>query len=135
MLATLLALLIAFGALYLANVVGNVVNAICHAEAEIKEPIPDDRGFADYACTPDFLLLLSTAAVASQGASWSVGIPLCLAGLSIARLPKYICMWPRAVEIGAEWQVMLAVAVSSVHSLAAAICMAIIGAGVSWILH
>ena len=72
-----------------------------------------ERGcrFSDFARKPQFILLLLTAIGAAEGVRLRVALPLCLAGLSISRLPKYIGLWPRATEMGAEWQVILAVTV------------------------
>lgn len=131
----LLALLLAVIALYLGNVVGGIVDAIAHEEAGLKEPIGDERSFADLARKPEFILLLVTAAGAARGVSYWTSMPLCLAGLSIARLPKYIRLWPRATEIGAQWQVLLAVSASSILSLVSAACMFLIGACAGWLFR
>jgi hypothetical protein len=33
---------------------------------------------------------------------WWVVLPLTLAGLSIDSLPKFVALWPRAQDVGAE---------------------------------
>jgi hypothetical protein len=120
-------------AMYLVNECVGILRAISQEEAGIKGASFDACRFSDFARKPEFVLLLVTAAGATQGVRWWIGVPLCLAGLSIARLPKFISMWPRATQIGAEWQVVLAVAVSSVLNLASAVGMFAIGTGAAWI--
>lgn len=132
--AMILALLLALIALYVGNSVGAVVGVIAAEEDGIHEPMEDRTRFADFVRTPEFPLFLLTAVVVAGGVNWSIAIPLCLAGLLILRLPKYLGMWPQAVAINAEWQVYAAVAASSAHSLAGAMAMFTIGAGAAWLL-
>lgn len=118
-------------ALYLGHIVGRVIDAIAEEETGLRRSAGREGNagqFAEIARKPEFILLMLTALIAAHGGSWRTGLPLCLAGLSIARLPKYIALWPRAVDIGAEWQVVLAVVLSTGLSLMSAICMFAIGA-------
>lgn len=133
--AMVLALALAAIAIYLGNVAGNIVEAIADEGVGYRREIGDHRKSADLARKPEFILLLVTAAIAGAGGAWSTSIPLCLAGLSIARLPKYIAMWPRAVEIRAEWQVLLAVTVSTTLSLVSAVGMVAIGKCAGWLVR
>jgi hypothetical protein len=133
-LSVLLALVLAALVLYLGNEGFGVLRAIAQEDAGIKEAI-DECKFVDFARKPEFMLLLATAAAAALGVGWWVAVPLCLAGLSIGRLPRYLTMWPRAIEIGEEWQVIAAVTLSSVASLAGALGMFAIGAGAGWLMR
>lgn len=131
----LLGLLLATLAIYFVNECVGALRAISQDEAGIKGASFDACRFSDFARKPEFILLLVTAAGAAQGVRWWIGAPLCLAGLSIARLPKFIAMWPHATQIEAEWQVILALAVSSVLNLASAVGIFAIGTGVAWVLQ
>ena len=51
---------------------------------------------------PEFWLLLVASAAATAGVAWWVTVPLVVAGLSIVSMPKYVALWPRAREVGAE---------------------------------
>ena len=76
---------------------------------------------------PEFWLLLGTAAAGvASGAAW-VFIPLCVAGLSISALPKYIELWPRAEKIGAAGEWWKTVALSLFNSTAAASAAFVLG--------
>lgn len=68
----------------------------------------------------EFWLLCAGAVAAMFGVPWWVTVPLMVAGLSISSLPKYIELWPRARNVGAEWQWMVTVALSELNALAAA---------------
>ncbi|MBS0244501.1 MAG: hypothetical protein JSS20_20200 [Proteobacteria bacterium] len=130
-----LALSLAVIALYAGNIASRLFDAIAREETGFKGPLPDDHRFIDRAQRPEFILLLVTAAGAAQGVNWSMSLPLCLAGLSIARMPKYVRLWPRAAEINAEWQVLLTIAGSTILSLANALAMIAVGAIAGWLVH
>lgn len=131
----LVALMLAVALLYAATIASRLFDAVAREETGFTGPPPDDYHFVDRVRRPEFILLLVTAASAAHGVNWSVGLPLCLAGLSIARLPKYLSMWPRATEIGAQGQVYMAVALSIMVSLVNAISMIAIGAFAGWLLR
>lgn len=86
------------------------------------------RGLRD----PIFWLLLVTAVAGMLRLSWLVVLPMVLAGLSIASLPKYISLWPRAREVGAERVWWMTVAQSTFSSLAAASAAYLSGVVIAW---
>src|SRR5579862_2418456 len=75
----------------------------------------------------EFWLLLATAFAGAFGVGWWVGVPLCMAGLSISSLPKYMRLWPKAREVGGESTWWGTVGLSLLVSLAASV--ATYGAG------
>ena len=54
-------------------------------------------------------------------------LPLTLAGLSIASLPKYAALWPRARRAGAEREWLLTVCLSMFNNLATACAAFLLG--------
>jgi hypothetical protein len=75
----------------------------------------------------EFWLLVLTAAAGQMGLAWWVCVPLCLAGLSVSSLPKYVQLWPKAREVGGErvwWQ---SVGISVSGALAASVAAFVFG--------
>ena len=68
----------------------------------------------------EFWLLAAAAVAAMFGVAWRVTVPLVVAGLSMSSLPKYIALWPRAREVGAEGEWWRTVARSELCATAAA---------------
>jgi hypothetical protein len=59
---------------------------------------------------PEFWLLLVASVAATAGLAWWMTVPLVVAGLSIVSKPKYVALWPRAQDVGAElewWNLFL----------------------------
>ena len=54
-------------------------------------------------------------------------IPLCVAGLSISALPKYLELWPRAEMVGAEGEWWKTVSLSLFNSTVAACAAFVLG--------
>ncbi len=80
---------------------------------------------------PEFWLLLLVAALASTfGLTVWIVVPLTVAGLSISSLPKYVALWPRARDVGAEAEWLKTVLLSMLNNLAAA-CAAFLFGNVS----
>lgn len=69
--------------------------------------------------SPEFWLLGATAAAGSFGVAWWVAVPLCVAGLSISSLPKYVRLWPKAFDLGAEVVLWRTVGLSALGTVAA----------------
>ena len=69
---------------------------------------------------PEFWLLLVAALGATLGLSVWIVVPLTVAGLLISSLPKYIALWPRAHQVGAEAEWWRTVLLSMLNNLAAA---------------
>src|SRR5262245_3817972 len=70
---------------------------------------------------------------AASGVQGSVVTPLTLAGLSIASLPRYIALWPRARQASAEREWLLTVALSMFNNLATACATFLLGNLIRWI--
>ena len=83
--------------------------------------------------SPEFWVLIVTAVAGAAGGSWWVFIPLGVAGLSISSLPKYIKMWPRARDVGAEWKWWETVALSALNSAGAASGAFMVGIVTRWL--
>src|SRR5262249_30639352 len=80
---------------------------------------PDERlTFGRALRAPEFRLLVVASLAAAGGVPWWVALPLTLAGLSIASLPKYVALWPRARHAGAEREWLITVALSMCNNLA-----------------
>jgi hypothetical protein len=75
----------------------------------------------------EFWLLFVTAVGGAMGLQWWVGVPLCVAGLSLSSLPKYIGLWPRAREAGAELMWWKTVGLSTFNALAASVAAFVLG--------
>ena len=69
---------------------------------------------------PELWLLLVAAIASSFGRAVWIVVPLTLVGLSISSLPKYIELWPRARDVGAETEWWKTVLLSMLNNLAAA---------------
>jgi hypothetical protein len=69
---------------------------------------------------PEFWLLVVASLAAAGGVQAWVVVPLTLAGLSIASLPKYVGLWPRVRRAGAEREWLLTVSLSMFSNLATA---------------
>jgi hypothetical protein len=82
---------------------------------------------------PPFWLLITAATAAMMSVPWWITTPLALSGLLIASLPKYIELWPRARNAGAEWQWWNSVALSTFNSLAAACAAHMLGIALRWL--
>jgi len=94
---------------------------------------PDDRlTFRRALRAPEFWLLLAATLAAAGGVNWWVVVPLTLAGLSIASLPKYAALWPRVRRAGAEREWLLTVGLSMLNSLAASWAAFLLGAAIRW---
>ena len=48
----------------------------------------------------EFWLLIVAAVTSMAGVKWWIVVPLTVTGLSVASLPKYIALWPRARNVG-----------------------------------
>jgi hypothetical protein len=81
---------------------------------------------------PEFWLLVTAALAAAGGLPWSVVVPLTLAGLSIASLPKYAALWPRARRAGAEREWLVTVCLSMLNNLATACAAFLLGIAIRW---
>ena len=82
---------------------------------------------------PEFRMLLVTSGAGAAGGAWWVFIPLCVAGLSISSLPKYISLWPRAREVGADWKWWETVGLSTFNSVGAASGAYMVGIASRWL--
>ena len=81
---------------------------------------------------PEFRLLVVASLAAAGGVPWWVVLPLTLAGLSIASLPKYTRLWPRARRAGAEREWLLTVALSMFNNLATSCAAFLLGIAIRW---
>ena len=75
-----------------------------------------------------FVLIFAAAIGGFAGGSWWVFIPLCVAGLSIVSLPKYLELWPRAQNVGAEGMWWKTVGLSVLNGAGAASAGFVFGA-------
>ena len=82
---------------------------------------------------PEYWLLIVSALGAAGGLSAWGSVPLCMAGLSISSLPKYIALWARARDVGAERAWWQTVALSMANSLAASCAVFVLGAAAGWL--
>jgi hypothetical protein len=82
---------------------------------------------------PEFWLLLVASAVATAGVAWWVTVPLVVAGLSVVSMPKYVGLWPRAREVGAELEWWKTVALSMFNNLACACGVHVVGVFARWL--
>jgi hypothetical protein len=80
---------------------------------------------------PEFWLLV-VASLAAASVRWRVVVPLTLAGLSVASLPKYAALWPRARRAGAEREWLLTVSLSIFNNLATS-CAAFLLITIRWL--
>ena len=83
--------------------------------------------------TPEFWLLVVASLAAAGGVPWWGVVPLTLAGLSIASLPKYAALWPRVRRAGAEREWLLTVSLSMLNNLATACAVFLLGIVIRWI--
>ena len=82
---------------------------------------------------PEFWMLLVTSGAGAAGGAWWMFIPLCVAGLSISSLPKYISLWPRARDAGAERAWWETVGLSIFNNAGAASAAFMLGIGSRWL--
>ena len=80
-----------------------------------------------------FWLLALTAAAGLTQLPWWWVLPLTLAAISIATLPKYIALWTRAQAVGAERAWWRTVALSIVNSAVTVLLAYLVGAAVRWL--
>ena len=81
---------------------------------------------------PEFWLLVAATLAAAGGVKWWAVVPLTLAGLSIASLPKYVGLWPRVRHAGAEREWIAAVGLSMFNNLATSCAAFLLGVGIRW---
>ena len=82
---------------------------------------------------PAFWLLLVTVVAGVAGMAWWIALPLAVAGLSISSLPKYISLWPRARDVGAEGEWWKTVWLSTLNSAGASTAAFVLGRVVHWL--
>ena len=82
---------------------------------------------------PEFWLLLVASVAATAGVAWWVTVPLVVAGLSIVSMPKYVALWPRAREVGAELEWWKTIALSMFNNLACACGVQVLGVFARWL--
>ena len=81
---------------------------------------------------PEFWLFVAATLAAAGGVKWWVVVPLCLAGLSVASLPKYAALWPRARQAGAEREWLVTVSLSMLNSLVGSCAAFLLGVAIRW---
>jgi hypothetical protein len=82
---------------------------------------------------PEFWLLATASLAAAGGVQAWVAVPLTLAGLSIASLPKYAALWPRARRARAERQWLMTVSLSMLNNLATSCAAFLLGIAIRWV--
>ena len=82
---------------------------------------------------PEFWLLLVASVAATSGLAWWVTVPLVVTGLSIVSMPKYVALWPRAQEVGAELEWWKTIALSMFNNLACACGVQVVGVFARWL--
>jgi hypothetical protein len=82
---------------------------------------------------PEFWLLLVASVAATVGVAWWVTVPVVVAGLSIVSMPKYVALWPRAREVGAELEWWKTIALSMFNNLACACGVQVVGVFAHWL--
>jgi hypothetical protein len=92
----------------------------------------DDKGRRFWRA-PEFWLLLVAAFTSMWGVAWWVVVLLTVTGLSISSLPKYIELWPRARNAGAEAEWWKTVALSAFNNVAAACAALMLGKVIRWL--
>ena len=81
----------------------------------------------------EFWLLIVASVTSMAGVKWWVVVPLTVAGLSVASLPKYIALWPRARNVGADRAWLITVGLSMFNNLAAACTAFLLGILTRWL--
>ena len=81
----------------------------------------------------EFWLLLVACGVSTYGVGAAIVIPLVVVGLSAASLPKYIALWPRARDVGAEREWLITVALSFINCLGTACGIVVFAAINRWL--
>ena len=76
---------------------------------------------------PEFWLLIAAGLAAAGGVQWWIVVPVTLAGLSIASLPRYVALWPRARRAGAERAWLVTVSLSMFNNLATSCAAFLLG--------
>lgn len=99
----------------------------------MRESDHEPMTFARALRSADFWLLLSGCVAALAGLSAWLIVPLLVAGLSIASLPKYLELLPRARAAGVEREWLAAVGLSTFNSLGAAAGAVVVGWVVRWL--
>jgi hypothetical protein len=95
---------------------------------------PDERfTFRRALRTPEFWLLVVASLAAAGGVPWWIVLPLTLAGLSIASLPKYVALWPRARRASAEREWRVTVSLSVFNNLATSCAAFLLGIAIRWL--
>ena len=101
-----------------------------------KADAPDDDNpmtFLRALRAPEFWLIATAAVVAMFGVAWWVVVPLTLAALNASTLPKYIELWPRARDAGAERAWWTTVGLSMFNNLAASCGALLAGLVTRWL--
>lgn len=82
---------------------------------------------------PEYWLLIVGAVCAMLGVSVWVVVPLLMAALSVAALPKYVELWPKARALGAERAWWITVGLSMLNTFAAASGTYLLGIAIRWL--
>ena len=99
------------------------------------EPVGDDESltFRRALRCPEYRLLIAGAACAMVGVSAWVVMPLLMAALSVASLPKYIELWPKARAAGAARAWWITVGLSTLNNFAASVGTVLLGQATAWL--
>ena len=81
-----------------------------------------------------FVLIASVMLAGIGNGAWWIFIPLGVAGLSIVSLPKYLDLWPRSRDVGAEAMWWKTVGLSVFNTLGATCAAFVTGAAVRYVL-
>ena len=81
----------------------------------------------------EFWLLIVAAVTSMSGVKWWIVVPLTVTGLSVASLPKYIALWPRARNVGADRAWWITVGLSMFNNLATACAAFVLGILIRWL--
>ena len=82
---------------------------------------------------PEFWLLLVTVLACVASLRWWIALPLAVAGLSISSLPKYVALWPRARDVGAEAEWWKTIGLSTLNCLGASTGAHVTGRVIGWV--
>ena len=94
-----------------------------------EQPLTLRRAFR----APEFWLLVVASVVAVAGVPWWMTVPLVVVGLSIVSMPKYVALWPRAREVGAELEWWKTVTLSMFNNFACACAVHVVGVFARWL--
>ena len=78
-------------------------------------------------------MIATATVVAMLGVAWWVVVPLTLAGLTASSMRKYIELWPRARDAGAERAWWMTVGLSMFNNLAASCGAFLAGLVTRWL--